>query len=61
MNSQKKKLRTSVDNQESAVRTFSNKRMEQVKFEELIISIGKPCIYRHRKSCDHLFVFNDVR
>jgi snRNA-activating protein of 50kDa MW C terminal. len=40
---------------------FKSLNMEEVKFEDLRITLGKPCIYRHHKSCDHMFIFNDLR
>lgn len=40
---------------------FNNKSMADTRFEELEIVLGKPYLYRHQSSCDHLFIFNDVR
>ena len=48
------------DNKENT-QVFEEKRMEDFKFINLNIKIGKVYLYRHNESCDHMIVFNDLR
>lgn len=61
---QDKKLKRRLaeqDNAPSENEFFKAQTMHETKFEDLEIVLGKPYLYRHQNSCDHLFIFNDVR
>ncbi len=40
---------------------FEERKMEDFKFINLSVKIGKVYLYRHNESCDHMIVFNDLR
>ena len=40
---------------------FDERKMEDFKFIDLSVKIGKVYLYRHNESCDHMIVFNDIR
>ena len=40
---------------------FEERKMEEIKFIDLSLKIGKVYLYRHNESCDHMIVFNDIR
>ena len=64
INNQEKKIKNKVLEQDQTVEpieTFESKDMEDCKFEDLTIVIGKPYLYRHQNACDHLLIFNNVR
>lgn len=64
IDTQEKKLKRKMTEQEQPPdpsEYFKTQNMQDSKFEELEIAIGKPYLYRHQSSCDHLLIFNDIR
>lgn len=43
------------------IQFFEDRKMEDYRFIDLDIKIGKVYLYRHNESCDHMLVFNDLR
>lgn len=40
---------------------FEDAKMQDFKFIDLNVKIGKVYLYRHNESCDHMVVFKDFR
>lgn len=42
------------------IKEFKTESMENIKFEDLSIRIGYPCVYQHHGACEHIFCITSV-
>lgn len=42
------------------MREFKSSQMNGIKFEDLTIRIGYPCVYQHHGACEHIFCITHV-
>lgn len=49
------------DNHFMGIGPFEHRLMEKTTFSDLEIRLGKPYVYMHLGTCEHLIVFTDAR